>query len=468
LTGHDTRLLVDAGIGILVIVVLITAARLHAFLALTIGSILVGLLAGHGAPKTILSFEGGVGSTLGYVGVIVALGTMLGKLLADSGGADMIAQTVLRHSGIRRVPWAMALIAMVVGIPLFFEIGLVLLLPIIFTMARRLDAELAAEGAPEGGGVAVLQRSSTYLLVGIPALAGLSVLHGLVPPHPGPLVAIHALNADLGTTMFYGILVAIPTVIIAGPVYGRWVARRVHPAPSPALLAQIAKDTQPDDPPTFGVTLFTILLPVALMLARTVVDVTAAKGSSIITAADFIGDPVVALLIAVIVAMWTFGLSRGLGSRKVNELVGAALAPAAGIILIIGAGGGFKQVLIDAGIGGAIAKAATHTGLPVLLAAWLVAVLIRVATGSATVATVTAAGIVVPLVAANPGVNLPLVALAIGAGSLFFSHVNDAGFWLVKEFFGMTVRETIESWSVMETIISVVALLLILLLSVFV
>jgi GntP family gluconate:H+ symporter len=201
------------------------------------------------------------------------------------------------------------------------------------------------------------------------------------------------------------------------------------------------------------------------MLARTVVDVTATKGSTAIAAADFIGDPVVALLIAVIVAMWTFGLARGIGTRKVNELAGAALAPAAGIILIIGAGGGFKQVLIDAGIGGAIAKAATNTGLPVLVVAWLVAVLIRVATGPATVATVTAAGIVTPLVFTTAGVNRPLVALAIGAGSLFFSHVNDAGFWLVKEFFGMTVRQTIESWSVMETIISVVGLVLILLLS---
>jgi GntP family gluconate:H+ symporter len=464
MTAHDLRLLLDATVGILVIVALITALRLHAFLALTIGSVLVGLLAGHGGTKTVLSFEAGVGGTLGYVGVIVALGTMLGKLLADSGGADMIAQTVLRHSGIRRVPWAMALIAMVVGIPLFFEIGLVLLLPIIFTMARRLDTAVANQG---GGGtpVGTLQRSSTYLLVGIPALAGLSVLHGLVPPHPGPLVAIHAINADLGTTMIYGILIAIPTVIIAGPLYGTWVARRVHPAPSPDLLAQLAKDTEPQNPPTFGITLFTILLPVALMLARTVVDVTAAAGSTAVTAADFIGDPVIALLIAVVVAMWTFGLARGIGTRKVNELVGASLAPAAGILLIIGAGGGFKQVLIDAGIGGAIAKAATHTGLPVLVVAWLVAVLIRVSTGSATVATVTAAGIVAPLVVSTVGVNRPLVALAIGAGSLFFSHVNDAGFWLVKEFFGMSVRQTIESWSVMETIISVVGLVLILLLS---
>src|SRR3979409_2687369 len=184
MTAHDARLLLDATVGILLIVVLITAVRLHAFLALPIGSILVGLLAGHGATKTVLSFEAGVGGTLGYVGVIVALGTMLGKLLAASGGAAVISQTVLRHSGIRRVPWAMALIAMVVGIPLFFEIGLVLLLPVIFTMARRLATALADQGGDgDGAPVGTLQRSSTYLLVGIPALAGLSVLHGLVPPH---------------------------------------------------------------------------------------------------------------------------------------------------------------------------------------------------------------------------------------------------------------------------------------------
>jgi len=201
------------------------------------------------------------------------------------------------------------------------------------------------------------------------------------------------------------------------------------------------------------------------MLVRTVIDVTSAGGGAVMRFADFAGDPAVALLVAVLVAMWTFGYARGVGGRRLNELVGAALAPAAGILLIIGAGGGLKQVLIDSGIGNAIAKAAEHTGLSVLIVAWLVAVLIRVSTGSATVATVTAAGIVAPLVVANPGVSRPLVALSVGAGSLFFSHVNDAGFWLVKEYFGMSIRETIESWSVMETLISVTGLVLVLALS---
>jgi GntP family gluconate:H+ symporter len=472
MTARDTELLLYALLAIAGIVALITVAKMHAFLALTAGSIFVGLIAGHGAAKTITSYESGVGSTLGYVGVIVALGTMLGKLLAESGGAQQIAQTVLRSSGIRRVPWAMALIAMLVGIPLFFEIGVVLLLPIIFTMAGQVEAARQEEDAtshPDPGGarsgVAVQMATSSYLLVGIPALAGLSVLHGLVPPHPGPLTAINALKADLGMTMLYGIIIAVPTVILAGPIFGSWIARRVHPTPSPELLEQIASDRKYDNPPSFGLTLFTILLPVALMLIRTVVDVVQSKPNHVKSVADFIGDPVVALLAAVLFAMWAFGLGRGLDRKKVNELVGAALAPAAGILLIIGAGGGFKQELVDSGIGNAIAKAAEHTGLSVLVVAWLVAVLIRLATGSATVATVTAAGIVVPLVTAHPGVNRPLVALAIGCGSLFFSHVNDAGFWLVKEFFGMTVRETFESWSVMETIVSVVGFVFVLALS---
>lgn len=465
MSAHDTELLLYALLAIAGIVILITAAKVHAFLALTAGSLFVGLIAGHGAAKTITSFENGVGSTLGYVGVIVALGTMLGKLLAESGGAQQIAETVLRASGVRRVPWAMALIAMLVGIPLFFEIGVVLLLPIIFTMARQVEASREHGPRSGPGAMALGAATSSYLLVGIPTLAGLSVLHGLVPPHPGPLTAINALGANLGTTLFYGLIVAIPTVIVAGPLFGSWIARRVHPEPSEDLLETIATERKYENPPSFPLTLFTILLPVALMLIRTVVDVVRQKPSTVKSVADFIGDPVVALLVAVFFAMWAFGFARGLDKSRVSQFVGAALAPAAGILLIIGAGGGFKQVLVDSGIGSAIAKAAEHTGLSVLVVAWLVAVLIRLATGSATVATVTAAGIVVPLVTAHPGTNRPLVALAVGCGSLFFSHVNDAGFWLVKEFFGMTVRETIESWSVMETIVSVVGFLLVLALS---
>ncbi|MEA2322302.1 MAG: gluconate:H+ symporter, GntP family [Solirubrobacteraceae bacterium] len=451
-TSHDTLLVVYALVAIAAIVLLVAQLKLHAFLALMMGALGMGLAAGLGPGKTIDSFEAGVGAVLGNVGIVLALGTMLGKLLAESGGAERIAETVLSRSGPDRVPWAMALIAMIVGIPLFFEIGVVLLIPIIFVMARRVERE----------GTAV--SGNTYLLVGIPALAGLSVLHGLVPPHPGPLIAIDAVGANLGVTMLYGFIVAVPTVIIAGPLFARLATRWAHADPPQALRDQVAGEARTENPPSFGATLLTVLLPVALMLLRTLADVTLDEGDRLRDWADFVGEPIIALLIGVLVALWTFGFSRGFGRTELSGFLGASLAPAASILLIIGAGGGFKQVLIDSGIGDAIAKGIQGSSLSPLVLAWLVAVLIRLATGSATVATVTAAGIMAPLVA-HVSVDRPLLALAIGCGSLFFSHVNDAGFWLINQYFGMSVIDTIKTWSVMETVISVVGMAFVMLMS---
>jgi GntP family gluconate:H+ symporter len=454
-TGDDTLLVLYAVIAIATVIGLVVVLKLHPFLALTIGALLMGVLAGLAPDKLIDSFTGGAGATLGTVGVILGLGTMLGKLLAESGGAERIATTILDRSGPRRVPWAMALVAAIVGIPLFFEIGVVLMIPIIFTMARRVQA--AGHGAGNPG--------RTYLLVGIPALAGLSVLHGLVPPHPGPLVAIDALGASIGTTMFYGFIIAVPTVIIAGPLFAQFIAPRAEASPPQALVDTVAAETTHDDPPSFGLTIFTILLPVAIMLLRTVADVSFAEDDKVRQWADFIGDPIVALLIGVLVALVTFGYRRGFDRPTVGGFLGASLPPTASILLIIGAGGGFKGVLVDSGIGDAIAKGVQDLGVSALILGWLVAVLIRLATGSATVATVTAAGIMAPIVAHDAAVNRPLLALAIGSGSLFFSHVNDAGFWLINQYFGMTVKDTIKTWSVMETIISVVGLTGVLILS---
>jgi GntP family gluconate:H+ symporter len=466
---HDTALLVWAAVAIAVVVLLIVVLKMHAFLALTLGALFMGVASGIGLDKTVESYLAGVGGTLGNVGVVLALGTMLGKLLAESGGAHQIASTVLSRAPTNRVPWAMALIAVIVGIPLFFEIGVVLLLPIIFLMAHQLHARLAAERADGPGAQGVgtaTARGSTYVLVGIPALAGLSVLHGLVPPHPGPLIAIDALGADLGRTLLYGLVIAVPTVVIAGPLFARVAARWADPRPPAGLVEQIARDERPANPPSFAVTLFTILLPVALMLFRTVAELLLDEDNPVRRLAEFVGTPFIALLVAVLVAMWTFGAARGSDNRRVGEWLGASLAPAASILLIIGAGGGFKQLLIDSGIGKVLGEAADGLSISTLVLAWLIAVLIRLATGSATVATVTAAGIVAPIVANDAAVDRPLLVLAIGAGSLFFSHVNDAGFWLVKEFFGMTVGETIRTWSLMETLISVVGLCLVLLASV--
>ncbi|MCW2500020.1 MAG: gluconate transporter [Frankiales bacterium] len=457
MTGN-TQLGLAAALGIATVVLLITWGKVHPFLSLILGSAVLGSVAGLAPEKTISSFTAGVGATVGSVGLLIALGAMIGGLLADSGGAQgLVGAVVARFTG-RNLPWAMAGVASLVGIPLFFEVGVVLLVPIVLLVAARGDLPL--------------------LRIGIPALAGLSVLHGLVPPHPGPLVAIAALKADLVLTLLFGLLVAVPTVILAGPVYGGFISRYVDARPPRALLPDRAllttagageHERAPDGrPPSVGAAVATVLLPVALMLARAVGELTLDEGDRTRTVLDVVGTPVVALLAGVLVAMATLGAWVGRSREQVSASLSASLPPIAGILLIVAAGGGFKQTLIDAGVGKLVADAATGASLSPLLLGWLVAVGIRLATGSATVATITAAGIVAPLSAGLDRPTVALLALALGAGSLFFSHVNDAGFWLVKEYFGMTVRETILSWSVMETIISVVGLLGVLLLNAFV
>jgi GntP family gluconate:H+ symporter len=446
-----TRLILAALIGIAVIVLLITRFSVNPFLSLTVGSLVVAAIAGLPLDAAITSFSNGFGSTAASVGTLIALGAMFGKLLADSGGADQIVDTIVGRSSERMLPWAMALVGALIGLPMFFEIGLVLLMPVIFLVSRR-------SGLP-------------LMKIGIPALAGLSAMHGFVPPHPGPLVAVAALHANLGITLALGVLVAVPSIIIAGPLFARFAARWV-PIGAPEMYdgerepdsgGGVATERRTQARPTFAVTLATVLLPVVLMLAKALADIFLGKGGPK-GVLDFIGTPLIALLIAVFVAMFTFGGSR-MGVKGVAHSIEQALPPIAGIFLIVAAGGGFKQVLVDTKIGNLVASFVTSSGLSVLLVGWLVAVLIRLATGSATVATVTAAGILAPLVTTlDPGTTSLLV-LAIGAGSLFFSHVNDAGFWLVKEYFGTTVGQTIRTWSLMETILSVVGLIFVMALS---
>ncbi|WP_405149287.1 GntP family permease [Sphaerisporangium sp. NBC_01403] len=437
------RLLPAALIGIALIVLLITRFRLHPFLSLTLGSLAVGAVAGLPMADVITSFTNGFGSTAAGVGTLIALGAMFGKLLADSGGADEIVDTIVGRSSPRSLPWAMAAVGALIGLPMFFEIGLVLLMPVIFLVSRRSGLSLVR--------------------VGIPALAGLSVMHGLVPPHPGPLVAIDALKADLGITLGLGVLIAVPTVAIAGPLFARFAARWVD-VPAPELF-DARRDEDDVRRPSFGVTVATVLLPVVLMMGKAVADLFAAKGTVVRSALDFLGTPLVALLIAVLVAIFTLGRGAGMDRKALATSLERALPPIAGILLIVAAGGGFKQTLVDTGIGKLVADWVQSSGLSVLLLAWLVAVLIRLATGSATVATVTASGILAPLVTTLDTGQTSLLVLAIGAGSLFFSHVNDAGFWLVKEYFGLSVGQNLKTWSAMETVISVVGLVLVLALS---
>jgi GntP family gluconate:H+ symporter len=442
---HDTVLLAFAATAMIGIVVLIAVAKIHPFLALTLASGGLGLSVGLPYRGVLTAFEKGVGDTLGSVGLVIALGTMLGKLLAASGGADTIVSSLVDRAGRRSLPWAIALGATLIGIPLFFEVSVVLMMPVVLRLARK-----------TGG---------STLRTAIPALAGLSVAHGLIPPHPAPLVATRLLNADVGRTLAYGLIVAVPTVAVAGPLFGGWIARWIDPRPpdDPDRSAPHPSATRdpPGRAPSLPITLVTLLLPVALMLVRAGADVAGATHAWR-DVADFVGDPVVALLISVLVAMVTFGYGLGLGVSRVGALLHDSLAPVAGLLLIIGAGGGFKETLIESGIGASIGKLAQNASVPPLVLAWLIAVGVRVATGSATVATVTASGIVAPLMPTLHHVSPELLALSIGAGSLFFSHVNDAGFWLIKEYLGMTVGETLRSWSAMETLISVVGLLAIL------
>jgi len=473
-TGSQPLLVVAAVVGIAVVVVLITVLKVHPFLALIVGSAVLGVIAGVAVADIVTSFSAGVGSTVGNVGLLIALGAMIGGLLTASGGADRVVTAIVDRVSPRALPWAMGGVAALIGIPLFFEIGVVLLIPIVLLVAHR--------------------SNQPVLRVGIPALAGLSVLHGFIPPHPGPLVAIDALGANLGLVLLFGLILAIPAVVLAGPVFGRLISDRLHVATPTALVgaavggretgtAGAGDDSERDltdlgdgsgaaegarRQPGFGATVATVLLPVALMALGAVGELTLDEGTALRSVSNTLGTPVIALLLGVVVAMFTLGTAVGFGREKISDTVGGSLPAIAGILLIVAAGGGFKQLLVDSGISDLIADAAEGASLSPLVLGWLVAVGIRLATGSATVATITAAGIVAPLAAGLDSPTVALLALAVGAGSLFFSHVNDAGFWLVKEYFGMTVGETIKSWSVMETIISVVGLIGVLLLSIIV
>lgn len=432
-------------VGIGVIVVLITIVKLHPFLSLMFGGLTVGMVAGENLTTVLASFTKGFGDTAAGVGILIALGAMFAKLLADSGGADEIVDTIVGHASPRMLPWAMALVGAIIGLPMFFEIGLVLLIPVIYLVSRRSQLSLVT--------------------VGIPALAGLSAMHGFVPPHPGPLTAVGLLNADLGVTLALGVVVAIPTIVLAGPLFGKLAGKWVVVDAPDTFDADRFADGEDRRRPSFGITLFSVLLPVVLMLGKALVDIFIDDKANLVRLVfDTLGTPLIALLIAVVVGMFTLGRGAGMDRSEVTSCIESGLPPVAGIILIVAAGGGFKQVLVDTGIGTLLARWAEGANISVLILAWVIAVLIRLATGSATVATITASSLIVPLVADLPTGEVSLVVLAVGAGSLFFSHVNDAGFWLVNQYFRLTVGQTIKTWSLMETVLSVSGLGVVLLL----
>jgi gluconate:H+ symporter, GntP family len=480
----NSQLVLAALLGIATVVVLIVWGKVHPFLSLILGAAVMGAVAGVAPLDIVESFTVGFGDTVGSVGLLIALGAMVGKILADSGGSDTIVDTIIGRVGAGGLPWAMALIAAILGLPLFFEVGVVLLVPVVVLVALKMDIPI--------------------MRVGIPALAGLSILHGLVPPHPGPLVAIDNLGADLGLTLLLGLVVAVPTLVVCGPLLARFVEKWVptHATTVAAVAAgavasggsagstgsagapgsagsagSAGADVEPLDDartslpegvtrrPGFLPAVICITLPVLLMLARAIAELTIEnEESTLLQTLVFIGTPSVALLAAVLVSMWFLGFNIGMNRQQVEKSLGSGLPGIASILLIVAAGGGFKAMLVDAGVGDVIGDWAEGAGISALILGWLVAVGVRLATGSATVATITASGIVSGVAGSLGATELALLVLAIGCGSVFFSHVNDAGFWLVKEYFGLTVGQTIKSWSVMETAISVVGLVFVLLL----
>ncbi len=430
--------------GILLLFILIAKFKLNPFITFIIVSLFVGIAEGMEPVAVVDSIQKGIGNILGFLVIILGLGAMLGKLVADSGAAQRITTKLVEKFGKKNIQWAVVLTGFIVGIPMFYSVGFVILIPLVFTIA-------AATGLP-------------LLYVGLPMLASLSVTHGYLPPHPAPTAIAEIFQADIGKTLFYGILVAIPAIIVGGPLLSRTM-KNIKASPlkefiNPTILKE-------DEMPGTGISIFTALLPVILIGISAIASFLLPEGSTALKVLAFIGNPVIAMLISVLVAIYTLGLARGKKMKEVMDSVASAITGITMVLLIIAGAGALKQVLIDSGVSEYIGEMLKGSAISPLILAWLIATIIRVCVGSATVAGLTAAGIVLPL-ATGANVSPELMVLAIGSGSLMLSHVNDSGFWLFKEYFNLSVKDTLKTWTVMETTVGVMGLLGVLVLDIFV
>ncbi|MEW5288116.1 gluconate transporter [Erwinia papayae] len=427
--------LVIVAIGVVLLLLLMIRFKLNGFIALILVALAVGVMQGMPVNKVIGSIKAGVGGTLGSLALIMGFGAMLGKLLADCGGAQRIAVTLIAKFGKQYIQWAVVLTGFTVGFALFYEVGFVLMLPLVLSIA-------AAARVP-------------LLFVGVPMAAALSVTHGFLPPHPGPTAIATLFHADMGKTLLFGTILAVPTVILAGPVYARFLKGIDKPVPEGLYNPKKFSDAEM---PGFAVSVWTSLVPVILMAVRAIAEMVLPTGHALLPYAEFFGDPIMATLIAVLIALFTFGLNRGRTMDQVMATLTDSIKIIAMMLLIIGGGGAFKQVLVDGGVDKYIAGLMEGSAVSPILMAWSIAAALRIALGSATVAAITAGGIVAPFIATT-GVSPELMVIAVGSGSVIFSHVNDPGFWLFKEYFNLTIGETLRSWSVLETIIAVSGLL---------
>jgi gluconate:H+ symporter, GntP family len=478
-------LLLIAAAAVLLLLFLIMRLKLHAFLALILVSLLTALATRIPIEDVVTTLTTGFGATLASVALLVGLGAMLGRLLEFSGGAQVLADSLIRRFGEQRAPMALGVAALLFGFPIFFDAGLVVFLPIVFTVARRLGGSLLTYGLPVAGAFAVM--------------------HAFVPPHPGPVAAAELIGADIGLVLVFGLLIGLPTWYLGGYLFGLWAGRRYQVAVPDILGADDdapnggggAQPASPEEtvagtapaiadssvgtrtttatarPPSFGTVIGILLLPLVLIFLNTGMSTLATAGaldeeSLLVRSAQLIGATPVALLITVLVAIWVLGTHRGTDAAEVESVVNSALGPVCAIILITGAGGMFGGVLRASGIGEALADVLSDIGLPVIVAAFVISVLLRVAQGSATVALTTAAGLIAPVVEATDGlssIDLALIVIAIAGGATVLSHVNDSGFWLVSRFFQMDEKTTLKTWTVMETLLGTIGFLLALVLS---
>jgi Gnt-I system high-affinity gluconate transporter len=431
-------------IGILCLILLIVWGKMDTFISFILVSVGLGLACGLDIHQISSALQKGIGNILGSLVIILGFGAMLGRLVAESGAAQQIMESLVRVSGTKRIRWAMALAGLVVGIPLFYNAGFIVVMPLIIAAG-------ASTGLP-------------LLYLGVPMLAALSVAHGFLPPHPSPATIAQQLHADMGKTLAYGLLAAIPAIVVAGPLFAQTL-KKYKPVPDPALLA--VKPRKREELPGLGISLLTALLPLVLLTAMTVYDLVApgSKGG-LRQVIGFVGDPNMAMLLSVLVAIYALGLKRGVRMTVVMKSLEEAFKGVAPILLIIAGSGVFVEVMREGGVNDYIAGMLKGAPLSPLLLGWGIAALIRVSVGSATVAGLTAAGIILPLMGQHAEVRPELMVLAIGAGSLMCSHVNDGGFWLFKQYFNLSVKETFLTWSVMETIVSVVGLGMVLLISI--
>jgi Gnt-I system high-affinity gluconate transporter len=425
---------------ILVLVLLITWGRLNAFLAFLLVSLATGMALGIPPEIVTRSVQKGLGDTLGSLVVVIVLGAMIGKMVAVSGAAQRISQVLIRRFGERHIHWALMLTGFIVGIPLFYNVGFVLLVPLIFSIVRQLN------------------KPAVWL--GVPMLAALSVTHGFLPPHPSPTALVGQFGADMGRTLLFGFIVSVPAIILAGPVFARTL-RHISSRPPETFTSA----TLPDhELPGTATCFFASLLPVLMLAGTTLFPMFSTVEGATASWVTFLSEPAVVMMISLAYATWALGLRRGLRMDVIMGHYADAVKDVSLILLIVAGAGALKQVFTDSGVSSQIAGLMNDAPLPPLVLGWLIAAIIRVAMGSATVAGLTTAGIIAPVIPAT-GADPSLMVLSIGAGSLMFSHVNDSGFWMFKEYFNLSVKDTIRSWSLMETIVAVTGLLAVLVLN---